>query len=265
MKTIFQYMDVTTKSVEEFNDKLAQMCGAKYILAEGKISEVLQAITKSKILYDCIQTVLKGFDYPLELSKCRFSDHIVLPKKGSAKIAFVFYLLLSIDTRQINLKEFLHTYFTADNPNEEYFSFCEKFILPFSQNITKFLNGEKLDDETEQAQEIKSPSGDNQYDKIQSGEQSGAYLDKVQRDTLLSVIKDIVEVCLSERAEEDIRREETLLVCEGFVLSALKEDKSRIRIMYVALKNTLTLYPLENDKNLPSELLHLMQEYDIVK
>ncbi len=140
MKTVYDIMDRTEKSLIKFDQACEEAAVSKFIVAEKRISSVLQCIAGSSILYEFISECLNGFDFKKETASLmrtidgRLKLAIdVLPRRK--RIAYVFSLFYSFDSRQNELLKFIQKYYSSNNVNLEYSEFCKEILLPFKYDI----------------------------------------------------------------------------------------------------------------------------------
>ena len=109
---------------EELNLFLAradEFIDGKYILADIKIVNLLKSIAYSKTLLAIFENCLKDFDYASAkkkyLVKNKFlsedKGEFVLPSNSRELLAFTFLILMDVDSRKINLNDFINKYFDS--------------------------------------------------------------------------------------------------------------------------------------------------------
>lgn len=138
--------------VERFNRACDDIIQSKYILAEGKISVLLQTIAANKYLYEFFKNAVDGFDFSHEYRRSQISDGkrytLTLPQNPIRLIAYVFCLLLEFDSRRLSVKDFLHEFFYSElGANVEYERFVIDVVVPFKHNVNKLLSD--TDEETD--------------------------------------------------------------------------------------------------------------------
>ena len=128
--------------IADFSSAMDDLITSKFILAEKRISTVLQTIAGNPALYDLFRQALVGYNYAVEFSKSRSSERgrpkLVLPQNQARKIAYVFCLLMEIDTGKRSLKNFLDEYFFLPRPNQSFTLFASDMLEPFKE-ITEYL------------------------------------------------------------------------------------------------------------------------------
>ncbi len=124
-------------SIANFKNAMNALVESKYILADQKVGDVLKAIAGSRMLYELFEHVTEGFDYVTFKSVCliegedgkgRFS----MPKRDEDVLAFVFLLLMEIDSRREDILRLILGYFyTSENKQLSYNSFAMQVLIPF--------------------------------------------------------------------------------------------------------------------------------------
>jgi len=124
----------------EFEAAARDLINTKYILADKRVSFLLQTIAKNKNLYALVKNCLQGFDFKAAFAEAKIDGNrgLNLPTERKNLVAFVFCLLLSFDTNQTDFKKFLHTfYFSSLGPGAEYELFASHVLVPFSEAVSK--------------------------------------------------------------------------------------------------------------------------------
>lgn len=141
MKTVFDIMDKTEASLLDFDAAVEEAAASKFIVAESKISTILQNIAKSKYLYDLMGECTKDFDFKAISEKLMSGggklDLETLERKK--RIAYVFALLYSFDIRQNELLKFIQKHYGSNNVNSEYSQFCKDILVPFKFDVFSHL------------------------------------------------------------------------------------------------------------------------------
>ncbi|MBR2336412.1 MAG: hypothetical protein IKA61_00495 [Clostridia bacterium] len=136
-------MTTRSMSVQNFNDKMADLINSKFILAEKKISEVLICISDSVLLFELFKHALEGFDYSTVKSVCFTHDingngYFQLPKGDGDVLALTFTVLSEIDCGNIDLIDLCAEYFpSAEGKQRSYSIFATKLLIPFQQKVTR--------------------------------------------------------------------------------------------------------------------------------
>lgn len=137
-----------TNEYQNFNEACNEFLGSKIILADVKISKILKVISNSKFIYNVIAENLINFDFNREFekltSKLKAGETLILPENSNFVIPFVFLLLVEIDSRHINLNQFIIKYFTVKSGAQfdGYMLFCNNIIIPFRNSILSCISSE---------------------------------------------------------------------------------------------------------------------------
>ena len=128
--------------IGKFNKRLDELVNSKYLLADGKISEVLKSIASSELLFEIFAHVTDGFDYALSKGKSFYEEggkgSFSMPEKDEDKLALVFSLLYEIDDRKEDLFALCNRYFYSAAGNQtSYENFCALVLIPFGETVNK--------------------------------------------------------------------------------------------------------------------------------
>ncbi len=159
------------EQIEAFYDACQDLKNAKIILADAKVSKILRSIVSSPSLVEIIGDALVGYNFESELGKYTSTDlegnlHINLPPEPYRVIAFVFSVLTEFDTRKLDLQEFVHQYFNAENLAESFKRFNAELIDPFCEYVCNWIGyktekGKEEDMSSENEEEIVDETTEN--------------------------------------------------------------------------------------------------------
>ena len=142
METRLESLSESDEAVKAFVAACNSMCDAKFLLSERKISDLMQTIAAYPRLYEIFKNALQGYNRQAEFHKSKTKvggrSKLVPPQNQTKLIAYVFCLLLEIDTGKRALREFLDDFFYHTNPNEEFALFCSALIVPF-RDVTEYV------------------------------------------------------------------------------------------------------------------------------
>lgn len=129
-------------ALREFNRRLDELCGSKYLLADGKIGEVLKPIAADEMLYAIFAHVTSGFNYQrAKRESFKFfggKGEFVPPEKDDEFMALAFLLLMEIDDKKEDLFALCNKYFYSAAGNQtSYENFCHAVLLPFGEIVNK--------------------------------------------------------------------------------------------------------------------------------
>lgn len=127
--------------IKVFLDTCNEFLTGKFILADIKIAKILKAIAESSDIYDLLAECLINFDFDSEFKKCSYvktaqGDTFNLPVESYKLIPLVFNILVKLDSKALDLNEFLRDNFAGIfNQNEQYAAFGRTLILPFRDAV----------------------------------------------------------------------------------------------------------------------------------
>lgn len=162
MSPIEKYQDDTQQSINDFYNACNALVDCHYLNAVNNIQEILKKIAASKKLYELFGKICNGFDLDKQILQQRQEDgnglsYLVMPTDPTRCAAFVFRLLMQIDTKE-SLENFLReNYCNIDFWSQ--FNGIAKSIIPAFLTATKLLldNPDKINpvnDTQEQEEEI---------------------------------------------------------------------------------------------------------------
>lgn len=138
-----------TEQLHAFTQAAEELANGKYIIADVKIANLLKTIARSKTMLALLENCLLNFDY--EQAKTRYyvknkfsadKKDFVIPQDSKEIIAFVFNVLMDIDSKRVDFGEFLNKFFFEDGSfSAAYINFVQKMIKPFVEQITAYVNG----------------------------------------------------------------------------------------------------------------------------
>ena len=101
-----------------FLERADELINSKYILADIKIVNLLKAIAASSTLLALFKNCLTDFDYQEAQKKYLVKNQFlggdkgefVLPPNSRDLLAFIFNVLMDIDSKRIDLNSFINKY-----------------------------------------------------------------------------------------------------------------------------------------------------------
>ena len=136
-------MDTSREQIDVFIRRCDELMESRFIIADTKISELLQAIAASDLLYAFFRDVTKSFDY--NRAKRQYMNYapygnaqkkLLFPQDPEQKLAFIFCLLMEFDNKTCDLGTFLQEYFYEDGSYyESFYALCNQVIKPFRNGV----------------------------------------------------------------------------------------------------------------------------------
>ncbi|MDR1138879.1 MAG: hypothetical protein LBK70_03270 [Clostridiales bacterium] len=149
MTLLTKIQTASIESMQDFENACEELAVAKYILADAKISKLLQCIVANSDLYTLVGKVCNGFDPIAVLNshcgKNSLGCNTVLPPQDLALcVGFVFRILFLLDTERTKqggeriLIDFLSKYYNAQDLNESMIEFGV-LVRAFKQGVLQLL------------------------------------------------------------------------------------------------------------------------------
>ena len=147
-------MDSGKGQIDLFMRRCDDVMHTSFILADAKIAELLKSIATSDLLYIFFQNITQNFDYvSAQLRYMNYMPYpgsrkhkLLFPEDPTEKLAFIFCLLVDIDTRVIDLGEFLSEYYYAEGDmNLGFRQFGAEVVLPLKNLIRQMFRSGATD------------------------------------------------------------------------------------------------------------------------
>ncbi len=226
------------ESIISFINACNDLVDGKFILADIKISKILKAISQSTEIYNLIAESMINYDFDAEFEKAVVKNEqgvekFELPEDPEKLIPLVFCLLVEIDSKRINLNDFIKAQFPlVNNQNEEYLAFAKTIIIPFRNAIAEIFGTEVIT-KIEEKQEIYTNVIDEKIKELNEkvDEETAVeddyktVFDETHTTTIISTSSPVIDslVEIQKRLQED--EEVELLFDRILRLSRILEDK----------------------------------------
>lgn len=236
---ILQAMETDAeKSLAAFNAAVADLLNAGYIIVSGRISKLLQSIASSRPLCDYLSRETAGYNFVEEFRGRQFRDengvpYIDVPQDDAEKMRFAFCLLYAVDTGKLNIENLLHMFYKDPDPNTELHKFCDEIVRPFADYINRAFGAP-----AENAQVSEQAPTMQQAERESAAEIEDGATDE-RFNALNEIVAEIVEIVSHDITLRIVHREELLLVCDAFAAAVEMREYKSLRVMYIALKNTM--------------------------
>lgn len=119
-----------------------ELIDGKFILADSKISKILNDITESKEVYNLLSECMANFNFEREFIRAKIKlptkpGYFKMPDEKYKILPMVFCILVDITKKKIDFQTFLRDYFTVeDGKISEYENFANEVIKPFRNAIS---------------------------------------------------------------------------------------------------------------------------------
>lgn len=140
--------------ISEFINSVEGLINGKFILADIKISNLLNMIASNTALYNYIKHCLIDFSFEKELSRAdvknRFNNgEFKLPLEKEKVVAFVFCLLVECDAKRMDFYGFINENFKSASNLSEYANFSNTVLIPFKNIIIEHFYTEEPEEDIE--------------------------------------------------------------------------------------------------------------------
>ena len=141
--------------ISEFINSVEGLINGKFILADIKISNLLNMIATNSALYNYIKKCLIEFSFEKELSRAevknRFNNgEFKLPPEREKIVAFVFCLLVECDAKRMDFFGFINDNFKANKNMSEYNNFAQSVLVPFKDIIIEHFYNENNEEDNQE-------------------------------------------------------------------------------------------------------------------
>lgn len=127
-----------------FNAACDEFISGKYILADIKISSILNILSNNEKIKNIITSCLENFNFSACFSSFVFNDEEVssftLPKDEKQIIACVYTLLFKFKNNEIKFYDFIKQYSKNDDTNNTFVNFANSVILPFKNAVNSIYS-----------------------------------------------------------------------------------------------------------------------------
>ncbi len=246
------------EELELFLERCDELVDSKYIIADVKLANLLKSVACSETLLALFKNCLADFDYYGAQKKYFVKNphmssdkgEFVLPPNSRELLAFIFTTLVELDSKHIDLGEFLIKYFYVDGSySASYDAFITSMVKPFKNTVKMLMDSVidgKLQDpiealnEEEQRREKEKKDRDlkERHERELLKKAYGASV-KVLKEILLVDKKKAKTSKMSEKAKK-----ETVLVIDMLANVLESEDKDAIEYAFIAYKYVAKAHPI---------------------
>lgn len=244
------------EELDLFVERVDDLIGAKYILADVKIVNVLKSIASSSTLLALFKNCLTDFDYELAnkkyLVKNRFlggdKGEFIIPPNTRELLAFVFRILMDIDSKDIDFCAFIDKYFYVDGSfSAGYDAFINGMIKPFRNSVKVLMENVlagSLQDPVS-ALEEENIKREKQKEKEEIDAKKQEELLKKSYGQSVNVIRDILieqKKKANEKSTDEVRNQEIALIIDTLYDVLDSQDKQAITYAYTSYKYLAKCY-----------------------
>ena len=127
--------------IAQFVASCDDMINGKFILADVKITKVLNMIAGSEELYRYISECMVGFDFAKEYHRAEVKNSLnggvfAVPSDPNKLVAFVFCILVECDAKRMDFYTFINENFALESRADAYKNFAGKLLVPFKEVVS---------------------------------------------------------------------------------------------------------------------------------
>ncbi|MBQ8762094.1 MAG: hypothetical protein IJZ26_02090 [Clostridia bacterium] len=254
--------EILDEKIRAFYNACTDMCNAKFILADAKISQILKTIVASPELIATVGEALVNFNFDNEFAKAQVKNNITylqfnLPKEPEKIVGLVFGLLSEFDAHRLDLHTFIRDYFNGDGRLivDCFNDFVECIILPFRDAMCYMLgyetDGYKAEKSTETEQNVEEEPVDEEVENL-----LGNFFDDIT--TILSQIQETVN---RDPKVKDDRKDEINITIDATIESIELGNLKIMNALLISLNYLLS--PIKSIRFYNQELQdRLLDFYD---
>ena len=137
--------------IAQFISSVDDMINGKFILADVKITRVLNMIAGSDELYRYISECMIGFDFSREYHRAEAKNSLnggafVCPTEPKKLVAFVFCTLVECDAKRLDFYNFINDNFAGETRTDAYKNFSQILLMPFKEIVASHFGLEGIDE-----------------------------------------------------------------------------------------------------------------------
>ena len=222
----------------------------KVLFTEDKIQKILEEIASSSEVYNLIADCLSVFNRDKEFDRV-FNisgvgkGNFVMPKEEAKIIAFVFCLLVDINSGKINYDKLIARYFLSETGEKDYKAFMGKVIVPF-RNLISEAFGDPVNVTTVEAienMEENVPEEDQEVEQERKlGENRFSFTDQEALNKTFETARAIAEQIYNLLEEERKIREDLIdsrNILNSIVIACDKKDFEMLDSLVDGLKYSI--------------------------
>lgn len=127
--------------ISQFIAGCNDMINGKFLLADIKITKMLNMLAGSQELYNYIKECMIDYDFSREYHRAEVKNRMnggvfAVPATPNSLVAFVFCLFVECDAKRIDFYNFIKENFASESKNDSYKLFAETLLVPFAKAIS---------------------------------------------------------------------------------------------------------------------------------
>lgn len=223
-------IQVSNEELVKINEFIAgcnDIINGKFLLADMKITKLLNMIAGSEELYRYINECMNGYDFSRELHKAEMKNGLnggsfAVPQNPDKLVAFVFCLLVECDAKRIDFYTFINENFISKDRSDVYSKFANTLLVPFRDTISShfglsdYANEQYKQVEQNYKEDImeQSPFA-NEYDNHQQYEESDYNEEYEQNDGAMQTEQEYEMPKFSSTMQNDNTWQKIPEICDN--------------------------------------------------
>ena len=231
---------------------------SKYILADIKIANLLKTIAQSETLMALFKNCLTDFDYQSAKKKYIVKSpylsndkyDFVLPDNSKDLLAFIFNVLMELDSKEVEISDFLDKYFYEDGSySSGYLAFMNGMIRPFCNSVKVLMESViegKIQDPVEALTQAEKQRALEREIEEKQAQKNQELSKKIYGENILAIKKILVDdkTKIKESKKKDAIKQDVGLIIDMLANALDSEDKDAIIYAYTAYKYCMKAYNL---------------------
>lgn len=240
-----------------------ELIDGKFILADSKITKILNDITESKEVYNLLSECMANFNFEREFIRAKIKlptkpGYFKMPDEKYKILPMVFCLLVDISKQKIDFQTFLRDYFTVeDGKISEYENFANEVIKPFrnaisdmfelplviEERIQKIQKNDPLQNHKEKV-EAKKREEEERKEKEMEEEQISEQENEIEKEQRLEIFDDITKIVneIIATIQYDYRlkpdqKDNAIIMLKGIKRACELEDFTLLNALLIGFDN----------------------------
>ncbi len=134
---------MANNNIQNFINSCDDMIKGKFIMADNKISKILESIANNEKLYKLVNDCVNGYNFQKEYEKAYKECENGLfetSKEIKKNVAFLICLFVEVDQHRIKFYDFINKFFKSAGAGNEYEAFVKNMLIPFKEGIISQYN-----------------------------------------------------------------------------------------------------------------------------
>ena len=241
-----------------FLERADEMMSCQYIVAGHKLANLLKSIANSETMLALFKNCLAEFDYAVATKRYLIKSpqltadrgEFLMPTNSRDMLAFIFMVLVDIDSERIDFSEFLNKYFYVDgNCSSAYDEFVSSMVKPFVSTVKmlmeKVIEGGLQDpieafvlEETRKAREQEQKELSQKKENQLRQKTYGVNVNEIKK----ILLEDKQKIKKKRISEKD--KNEAIIIIDMLANAIDCEDKDAIEYAFLAYKYLAKCRPI---------------------